>query len=286
MILRNRLLDSLLFTHIFIGLCASALTWGNASFAGLGKDAWPIVLLAFCGTIWVYNLHRTVGAWMTKRQDWPERFVFFYQFRKVNLVLSILTLVVLFCLIWFYLWPLVGLLIPPAAISLAYVAPTGNGKLIRNIPFLKIFLIALTWTWVSILLPHALSNQFGLFSVSFILIMAERFLFIFAITIPFDIRDVEQDQRESLDTIVKVVGPSKAKYLSIGILTAATLIGYILYANGTWQLNYWLLHILIIIYAGLLVYRVHSDRRDAYYSWGLDGSMLLLGMIEGLYFIL
>jgi 4-hydroxybenzoate polyprenyltransferase len=180
----------------------------------------------------------------------------------------------------------VGLLIPPVAISLAYVTPTGNGKLIRNIPFLKIFLIALTWTWVSILLPHALSNQFELFSVSFILIMAERFLFIFAITIPFDIRDVEQDQRESLDTIVKVVGPSKAKYLSIGILTAATLIGYILYVDGTWQLNYWLLHILIIVYAGLLVYRVHSDRRDAYYSWGLDGSMLLLGMIEGLYFIL
>lgn len=286
MTLRNRLLDSLLFTHIFIGLCASALTWGNASFAGLGKGAWPIVLLAFCGTLWVYNLHRTIGALMTERKDWPDRFIFFYQFRKVNVILSILTLVLLFILIWFYLWPLWSLLIPPALISLAYVTPTGNGKLIRNIPFLKIFLIALTWTWVSILLPNSLNNQYELYSDPLLLIMVERFLFIFAITIPFDIRDAEQDQRESLDTIVKVVGPSRAKYLSIGILIGATLIGYLLYTNGVWQLNYWMLHLLIYIYAGLLVYYVQDESKDEYYSWGLDGSMLLLGVIEGLYFIL
>ena len=277
----QRLFSFLLHTHIFIGLCAMSLVWGSLSYLGHNPKT-PLMLFALCGTLWVYNLHRTVGAFLMEPNDWPARFRHFYRWRIINFLLSVVTLILSCYLLWFHLWGIRIYLIFPVIVSMAYVAPLGKGKLIRNVPFLKIFLISLTWTWVSILLPYALAGDDQFSSTMILLSMIERFLFIFAITIPFDIRDVEQDTRESLDTLVKVFGPSRARYLALLIILVGIIIGSLTWHFELWSLNFWIVHLILSAYAAIWIYYSGRDKSDTFYSWGLDGSMMILGLSEGL----
>ena len=74
---------------------------------------------------------------------------------------------------------------------------------LRNISLLKIFIIAFVWT--SFILYIA--NDLPFSTIEFLSI----FLFIFAITLPFDIADMNKD---SVSTIPKIMGERKSKILS------------------------------------------------------------------------
>ena len=54
--------------------------------------------------------------------------------------------------------------------------------------------------------------------------LLERFLFVFAITIPFDIRDMEIDIKEGLKTIPVIMGKKKAMMIANILLVLFTMI--------------------------------------------------------------
>ena len=78
----------------------------------------------------------------------------------------------------------------------------------------KIFAISFVWATVTILLPVIHSekayNDFHILTM-----MIERFLFVFAITIPFDIRDMNADSQTGLKTIPLLIGEKKSTYTSM-----------------------------------------------------------------------
>jgi len=108
-------------------------------------------------------------------------------------------------------------LLPFVVATLFYVLPIKNKSSgLRQIPGLKLFLIALSWAGITLYFPIqeaglAVSNQW--------LFFAQRFLFILAITIPFDIRDSQFDLRE-LATLPQVLGVNKAKIVAIMAVVA------------------------------------------------------------------
>ncbi|NOQ92055.1 MAG: hypothetical protein GQ552_04975 [Flavobacteriaceae bacterium] len=77
---------------------------------------------------------------------------------------------------------------------------------------MKLFLIAITWSAVTVLLP--LKNTEISFSSDVWLIFIQRFLFLFAVTIPFDIRDVDFDNPE-IKTIPQTLGTQKSKIIGV-----------------------------------------------------------------------
>ena len=103
--------------------------------------------------------------------------------------------------------PLVLLsLIPFAIITLFYSTPLMKRRKalfrLREIPGIKIFLISFVWSAVTILLPLVFSSGFYIkINMNLILMFVERFIFVFAITIPFDIRDMHADSLSGLKTI-------------------------------------------------------------------------------------
>ncbi|MDZ7614529.1 MAG: hypothetical protein U5K51_13115 [Flavobacteriaceae bacterium] len=110
------------------------------------------------------------------------------------------------------------LLIPLFFATLFYSMPYQFGRKslqLRNIPGMKIFLIAVVWSSVTVLVPLAeiQSDMQGDQWISF----AQRFLFIFALAIPFDIRDMNLDQR-TLQTIPQRLGIRNSKILGIVLL--------------------------------------------------------------------
>jgi hypothetical protein len=113
-------------------------------------------------------------------------------------------------------------LFPFVLATLFYVFPFKNKIAgLRNVPGLKLFLISITWAGLTLYLPlfsAEFQNSEQLYTS-----MTQRFLFIFAITIPFDIRDAQFDL-PGLNTIPQVLGVNKSKMIAIAALLIAVVL--------------------------------------------------------------
>ena len=94
---------------------------------------------------------------------------------------------------------------------------------------IKIYAISIVVTLTTSTIPLLLLHQFGISDL--ILLGFQRLLFILAITIPFDVRDIRIDQKWSLKTIPILFGKERALKLSIALLVIASLLTGIQYLN-------------------------------------------------------
>lgn len=170
---------------------------------------------------------------------------------------------------------------PLAVLSVFYSVPLLPGKAdklaIRAIPGAKIFIIALVWTGVTLLLPTlAAEQELGLRES---LHLIERFTFILAITIPFDMRDLQYDSDE-MRTIPQILGYDRSKDLALILLLIST--GIYLYSSYIMAgvLPHWTAISPAIIYfvTAFLIFKMKKDAPDIFYTGILDGTMLLLGL--------
>ncbi len=105
------------------------------------------------------------------------------------------------------------LLIPLIFASFFYVVPLPYFQLkLRHIASIKLFLIALTVTGATVALPLIQNNIES--SSNSIIVYVQRFLFVLAVTIPFDIRDVKNDNSD-LRTLPQLIGVVKSKIIGV-----------------------------------------------------------------------
>jgi hypothetical protein len=91
-------------------------------------------------------------------------------------------------------------------LTVVYAVPIIRGVSFRQIPELKIFVIALTWTLITVALPA----EKLLFTYDFWVEFIQRLVLIVALTIPFDIRDFYTDPEE-LRTLPQRIGVEASK---------------------------------------------------------------------------
>jgi len=146
---------------------------------------------------------------------------------------------------------------------------------LRNIPGIKLFLIALVWSISSVLLPIVeleRSYQINISSAETLLLVAKRFLFIAAITVPFDIRDLFQDKLYALKTIPVMLGEKKA-YVFCQFLLGLYVLLLILFRQAT--VGDIVALTLTIILTGWLIFKSNIKKNEYYYFFYLDGTMVL-----------
>ena len=156
-------------------------------------------------------------------------------------------------------------------ISLAYVIPSFNNQRIRDLPYLKIVLIAFAWASFYTIprLNQNLASQF---------IFLEKFLFFIGLTIPFDLRDSEVDKISGLKTLANSISQKGAIRTAILLLLFAALVAFFLYHLKVYSLQILGLLSLSYIVSGLLVFK-SNGRRDFYYLAYLDGMIFLQGVL-------
>lgn len=277
------ILDFLLFSNLFIAICAVAQGLVTYHLLRAEPDKY-ILAIIFFGTLAIYNL----SMLLSKPKD-PENSPFVrvrWIFSHHRLIISI-TLISMLCLIPLGLLYLSIeaklLMIFTAVLALGYNIPflTLNNQQIglRNIPGIKLFLIALVWSVSCVLLPvveleH--NYQINISSAETLLLVAKRFLFIAAITIPFDIRDLFQDKLYALKTIPVMLGEKKA-YIFCQFLLAGYLVLLILF-NQTVNADTIGLTLTLLL-TGWLIFRSNLKKNEYYYFFYLDGTMLLQYLI-------
>lgn len=99
-------------------------------------------------------------------------------------------------------------------------------KSLRKISGLKIYIIAFVWAVTTVFLPQ-MQSGLDLFQIDYMWIL-ERFVFIFVLMLPFEIRDMNFDDLK-LSTIPQSIGLSNTKkigYLGVFILLLFLIFGY------------------------------------------------------------
>lgn len=134
-----------------------------------------------------------------------------------------------------------------------------NLHLLRNIPGLKLFLIAFSWAGITVLFP-LIQNYMSIRITDWITFI-QRFLFVLVITIPFDIRDINYDNNE-LKTLPQQVGISKSKI--IGILWIA-LFFFLEYFKIDFTSTSILITLVIGVLSGVCLVK-SSEKQSNYYS--------------------
>src|SRR5690606_33529009 len=123
---------------------------------------------------------------------------------------------------------------PAIIIVLGYIIPVIPVKKkwfrLRDIPAIKAVLIAITVSYLTSVLPMLLSESY---SNKILIHFAERFFFILAITIPFDIRDQKFDSHSFLKTLPLLIGEKKAKLVSVGCMIISGGLFLILFYSST-----------------------------------------------------
>lgn len=274
----RKVLDFLIFSNVFIALCAVAQ--GLVTYHLLGVEPVPAILaLLFFATLTVYNFSTLIQkASIHKRSVYRRVRWTFWHYRLIVSVTIIATLSLIPLFLFLSLSAKVFLIFL-GLISIGYSLPLfsiNNKKFgLRNIPGLKLFLIALVWSASTVTLPIIEINEAHLLDVNFqdiILLSAKRFLFIAAITVPFDIRDFFQDKIYELKTIPTVFGERKA-YLFCQFLLLAYLILLFIFNKG-FDFDFLALTSTIIL-TGWLIFKSNWKKNEYYYFLFLDGMMIL-----------
>lgn len=272
-------LDFLLFSNLFIAFCAVAQGLVTYYLLKLPPDNY-VLAFVFFSTLLVYNLSMLLSKPKEPSKSPFKRVRWIFSHHR--LIISI-TLIAILCIIpitLLYLSIQAKLLMSfVGIIAVAYNFPflSFNQRKIglRNLPGIKLFLIAFVWSVSCVLLPIVeLENNYGI-SVSLgetVLLIAKRFLFICAITIPFDIRDLFQDKLYELKTIPVMLGEKKA-WIFCQALLGAYIVLLILFTK---TINLDVIGIALTIFlTGWLIFKSNLKKNEYYYFFFLDGTMIL-----------
>ncbi|WP_123896517.1 UbiA prenyltransferase family protein [Aureibaculum marinum] len=129
----------------------------------------------------------------------------------------------------------------------------------RYIALIKLFLIAISWAVVTVIIPlvqHSINLGFNE-----IVITVQRFLFVVSITIPFDIRDMSYDTK-NLKTLPQTIGISKSKVFGLVFLMLFLGLEFIKTPIYTEQLQ---IHFFISVLALFFLLK-STENQNEYYS--------------------
>ena len=224
-----RLLDALLYSSAWLAAAAAAQTaatlllWPGAAGAVGGR----VVGMIFAATLLTYNLDAALPFKHGQAPGTSGRKAWQQQHRPALLGLAgaagVADVYLLLADGWVHFLPL---LVPLTALAVGYSWPVlpwrGRWRAIREVPLLKVFLIAGVWSCVTVGLPtlalhRPLASALGL--------LAQRFCLVAALAIVFDIRDYSRDQAAGLRTFPTVLGVGGAKVVALTLLAGAVGLG-------------------------------------------------------------
>ena len=243
-------------SNIWVSLCALALAASSEIL--FQTTNYSISQFVFFATFFTYNFQRVVR--IKKNKIRPSE-IWLKQNRRIIFPLMFLALIVSFYhFINFKLATQIAIIF---SATLSFLYPFG----IRNIPFLKIFIISLVWA-ISTMLLILLENNL-LISQNIIWHFISRFLFVFAITIPFDIRDLKYDAGE-IKTIPILFGFEKAKLIAFFSLFFCSVIAIFQHFQHQIKLSNFLALMLLYFLASLLIKKSNLNQNEMFFSFWVE----------------
>ncbi len=271
----------LINSNIYVALGAVFLTLESQVLLGMVPQINPLLFVLFFGVMLDYNFHRLVTLLWRKEDLANEKYRWVRENRDLFYTMTILAFL---GFIWSVsMLNVIALLVvaPFALITFFYSIPVvkinKKSYRLRDIPLLKLFLVAIVWSVLTVLLPVVQANQsFEVLQIG--LILLERFLFAFAITLPFDIRDMQNDRLDGVITIPMRIGVERSTQLTNVILVLFVFVALVHY--GFNSIFFVIPALILSSLVTLFFVNLKSLRSSKFYYNGiLDGSILIQGAL-------
>lgn len=250
----KKIIDFYIFSNIHVAVGTFCLV--KITLLNYDIEESETALFVLFSTIFVYNFIRFFRISEIKNWylDWLKKY------KSALYILSFFSILITgYLAVGFKLKSILWLL-PFTFFAFFYVVPLPFKNIsLRKVPGIKLFLIAISFAGVTVLFPLVQNDI--VISTNEWLLFFQRFLFIVIITIPFDIRDLDYDNK-SLNTLPQKLGVKKAKFL--GLLFTILFIVLELYKQPI--NNTQLIVGLIVIVASILFLIFSKENQSKYYS--------------------
>ena len=256
----KKILDFYIFSNIHVALAGFCLTKITLLKYGIIDNLTPVFVAL--SIIISYNFIRFFEI-KENSLNWFKNW--FFEHKKELFLLSLFSIILLVYITFYSNFNLnsITILFPFAFITFFYVVPLfkiGNIEVsFRNFPSIKIMSIAFAWAGITVLFPLYEANYE--FTSNVYIEFLQRFFILIAITLPFDIRDVNVDPK-SLKTLPQILG-----------ITISKLIGYILlilfFSLESFKENYKISDSYLLIgvsFVTVLFLGFSSPKRTRYYT--------------------
>lgn len=275
-----KLVRAFIYSNLFVAFVLSALTLSAYAVVPNIPFRWHTWISVFFGSFVLYNFHRLYKIdfipedQLSARHHWVLRHA-----SALKIAMAAAVLLMMLILPHFNADTIVAL-VPAGIISVGYtipIFPTENGwRRFRDIPLTKPLIISLVVTYLTLAFP--VFDQWGFQAVyhpTFIGLFAERMLFLLAVTIPFDLRDLRSDETSGIATLATQLGFKTAK--KVGLIALFAWLAMVLW-NKLFHYYKPELTIALVVLCLLLMYafsKTNPNRSDLFYVLCFEGAILI-----------
>lgn len=259
----KQLLDFYINSSVHVALAVYALSWVTLKKFDVNYDS-SVLWFNFYATITGYNFvkyfgivkwhHRSLASWLRVTQVFSLGCFILMCYYALQLAEESLILIAIFGGVTF-------LYAIPFLPKKWYLDTQQN---LRDISGLKVYVIALVWSGVTVILP-LVNNQVG-FSEDVIVSVIQIFIFVIALMLPFEIIDLRYDNLK-LATIPQKIGVKRTKLLGFVLL----LVFYVSeFFKNTIKTDYLIIQLIVCLVLGLFMLFANQNRTKYYTSFWLE----------------
>lgn len=260
--------DFILFSNLFVSICAAALATETYLLVQRPINFWYIFFVFF-STLFLYNFQRVLLSSVYVRSSASARHKWILERKKMLIVFCILSAVGIAVCLAFIGLRLLQLMIPLGLVSVLYFLP---GIHLRKVPAVKALMVALVWSIVTVYAPVLLFGNIEI-SATLIYLIAERCFFVLALCILFNVRDITHDRLSEVRTIPSLYGIRAGKNSALACLLIAGLFSFLLYQLEVYPLNDFFAVLLSFMVSAALILKCQENSGEYFYLFGIDGLM-------------
>jgi len=278
---RNNLLNSycwLVYGNYWVASGASALYASSCMLA-----AKPINFLClaaiFCATVSVYTYHRVFRFGAQPVEHLTDRSHWIHQNQKILRIQTFVMACASLAAAYFCVdLRLLYFLVPAVFLAAIYIVPLfpigGRWISLRSIPMVKSASILVVWIMVTVFPLY--SGDTGAFyqTPSFLFQIGHRAIFLFALIIVFDLRDMRFDRLVGLSTFASKWGFAGTKRVANILLVLSALIAWMAWQMGVWNGHQSVALGISSASSAFMLARLDEQSNDTYYSFWLESCML------------
>ncbi len=268
----------IVFGNFWVAACASCM-YAASAMTLAEPFQWRWFFIIFFATVAAYNYHRVPASSLAYYAQGSNRHHWIRDNRK-----AIIGILLVSCSIaGLMLFPVIELqmlywFIPAGVFSLLYVLPVlpfgGKWTRLRDLPFVKTFIISAVWSVITVVPASKEALMFEHISPELLWLMAERFIFLTAISIPFDLRDLTIDARNHVKTFAGIWGFEKSLFYCRALLVIFAILALIGFQLNLFSGSTTLAMIISAASSGWLIAQINKDSSEMIYAFWLEGTMI------------
>ena len=263
----KNILDFLINASVWVAIAVTDLVGVTYFYLEVGISD-SLLYFVFFGTIFGYNFIKyfekgQVDGLKINRLDFGAKKIL-KQFERLTILekrtfqLSVIS--VLICVVLFFNLKIKTqlALIVPSVLTFCYAISLGY-KTLRNISGIKIYVVALVWAVISVLLP-VLESEID-FETDVWVLLLQRFVFVVVLILPFDIRDLSIDNK-ILRTLPQNIGVRNTKLYGLLLLMLFLFLEF--FKDELLDVNLIVMPFIFLI--ALLFLVLSKEKQSKYYS--------------------